>query len=478
MRVYSFFKRNLELEPIEIEVSFVPGIPTFQLTGLPDAAIKESILRLKSALRHQGFRLPTREQVLFHLRPTHERKSSQGLDLALAAAYLYKTEQLKPPDCEGRIFLYGELALDGEIKKPEDLDLLESMPAKDILITGEGECAVARGVGKDLRGLASLKWCEEQFSTPPPFIDTSFDSLSFCKHSAEALRIAATGEHNTFMAGPQGSGKSTFAHAIHSLLRAPTREEWRQIEKIQRLTRAPAMDSARPFVAPHHSSTDVALLGGGTPAVPGEITRAHNGTLLLDEFMEYTPHVVEALREPIERHEITILRKGIKTTFPANFLLIAATNLCPCGEFVPNFTSRCQRSKTYCRSYFDRLSVPLIDRFDVVTFTHTWTHKKVVTVADLRDEVRAAQEFALKSRGQKVLNSRLGLAELENKMSLFTLKNLIPTELNSQRRRLALLRVARTIADLRSSKDIELRHLNEAEEFTHKPFLDFRRAYN
>ncbi len=423
--------------------------------------------------------------MLFNLRPNHERKSSQGLDLALAAAYLWQTGQI--PEIPSRavdskVFLYGELTLDGQVTMPEDLDLLESMPARDLLITGDGNSAHARGVVRDLQSLRNIEWREGEF-TPPEFdIDRRMDHLSLCKAAAETLAVTATGEHNLFIAGPAGSGKTTFARALHTCLRAPTIAEWRRIEKIEKInTRRGYLGETgsrgRPLVAPHHSASEIAILGGGVPPHPGEITRAQHGLLLLDEFLEFSPSVVESLREPIERHEITVLRSGARVTFPADFLLMATTNLCPCGDFVPGQPYKCSYSQTRCRSYYQRMTGPFLDRFETICFTHKWTHKQDEEVAQVRERVRAAQCFARESRGQLIVNSRLELEALEAMVPAFVLRNLLPEIPSSRRRRLALLRVARTIADLAGTPAIIADHIHMAAQWTIRPFHDFRQAF-
>ncbi len=490
MSVFSFYRKGLDLHPIEIEVTLLPGIPSFHVTGLPDVATKESVMRIKAALRHQGFQLPKRDQVLFNLRPNHERKSSRGLDLALAAAYIWQTGQIpENPKRKGssRVFLYGELTLDGQVAKPNDLDLLDFLSADDLLITGDGESVHSRGVIRDLRGLANIEWREGEF-TPPEFeIDRRMDHLTFCKAAAEILAIAAAGEHNLFIAGPAGSGKTTFARALHSCLRAPTLAEWRRIEKIERiaaserrLTEAGNPDprvKSRPLIAPHHSASEIAILGGGVPPHPGEITRAQHGLLVLDEFLEFSPAVVESLREPIERHEITVIRHGARVTFPADFVLIATTNLCPCGDFVPGQSYKCSYSQTRCRSYYQRLTGPFLDRFEAICFTQKWKQTHDEDVAQIRERVRAAQQFAQSTRGQLLPNSRLELDTLEATVRPFTLKNLMPEIPPSRRRRLALFRIARTVADLAESEDIKVEHIHAAAEWTIRPFHAFRQAF-
>ncbi len=498
MRVFSFVRKGIDLEPIEIDVTLVPGLPAFHLIGLPDTAIKESILRIKSALRHQGFQLPNRDQVLIHLKPSHEKKTSQGLDLAITAAYLLATNQIEAElfDSAENIYFYGEVTLEGEVVAPLDLELLEELPKRSLLVTGgERQWPFHHGKVASLQDLAQVKWCEGEWS--PEFsselatyeptdrgdqaktLSEHLSHFEFGERMADLLAVAAAGEHNVFVAGPAGTGKTTFAQVLHELLRTPSREEQHKIDKISRLTRREKC--GRPYVSPHHSSTEIALLGGGVPPYPGEITRAQHGVLVLDEYLEFTNYVRECLREPIERHEITVCRSGSKVTFPADFLLVASTNLCPCGEFVPGLSTHCGFSGTRCKSYCHRMSGPLLDRFEIVSFSHVWRNPKktqsVYGVAEIRERVMRAQKFALEVRGQKVLNSRLNLHECEAVIPAVVRKLLLPEVPASHRRLLALYRVARTLADLEECENVCGRHIEAAKNLTIQPFRDIKETW-
>lgn len=481
MKIYSYYRKGIELEPVEIEMTLAPGMPQFQVTGLPDICIKESMLRIKTALRNQGFQLPQREQVVFHLRPTYERKSSQGLDLALAALYLWKTGQIPLLDLKEneKIFLYGELGLDGQVTRPEDLDLLDELEEHSYLVTGKdpGKLGLPHFHGQisQLTQLEKIDWVEANFDALPEPTISSDSHLRFCTEAADVLAVAAAGEHNIFLAGPAGSGKTTFSRALHGLLRGPNRAEWRRIQKMAKLTNVPA--EGRPLVAPHHTASMVALVGGGVPASPGEISRAQHGILLLDEYLEFDPKVLEALREPIERHLITVLRQGIRTTFPADFMLLATSNLCPCGDYVPRCVVQCSYSQFRCRSYYQRLSGPLLDRFEVATYTHLWSREKSISLEEVFVRVRRAQKFAEETRNSKTMNSRLAMKDIENTIPEFIRTHLMPELPASQRRRQALLRVARTFADLDESKEVKSIHLERAKEMTIDPFNAMKQAF-
>lgn len=481
MAIYSFMRKGIDLEKIEIDISLVPGLPAFHLIGLPDASIKESILRVKSALRHQGYRLPQKDQVIINLKPAYEKKSSQGLDLAIAAAYLIQTGQLEQATVSDArdLYFYGELTLNGEVRTPADLQLLEDSPANSKIITGETENKLGffHGCVKTLADLINVRWQEglwQSDDSPSALID-KFKDFEFSEKAAETMTIVASGEHNTFIAGPAGTGKTTFTEAVHTLLRTAILPEKKKIAKIAKITGKEVV--GRPFISPHHSSTEIALLGGGIPPQPGEITRAQHGMLVLDEFLEFSSYVKESLREPIEKHEITINRAANKVTFPADFLLVATSNLCPCGEYVPNCETKCGFYSSYCKSYYKKLSGPLMDRFEIITFSHDWKSKEKTSVYNMKEKVMRAQDFALRTRGQNKMNSRLTLAECEQLVTPFVRKNLLPEVPQSHRRMLAFLRVARTIADLECSEAITGQHLNRAKSLTIQPFRELKTAW-
>ncbi|MEQ1663820.1 MAG: ATP-binding protein [Bdellovibrionales bacterium] len=516
MRIFSFVRKGIDLEPMEVDLSLVPGMPNFFLIGLPDASIKESILRVKSALRHQGFKLPQKDLVIVHLIPSHEKKTSQGLDLAIVVAYLLKTGQIEISGLkDGQdLYLYGEVSLEGEVRTPQDLELLEELPANGYLITG-AEVVASGGVGakkslglpfmtgrvSNLQELKNIRWCEPQFDECGDFLASEggsknvaaavasgfsdslvlSDSIShfydyeFAKPLAQLLEVAAAGEHNVFVAGPAGTGKTTFTQALHALLREPTVLERRKINKIARITGVE--NKGRPFISPHHGSSDIALLGGGVPPQPGEITRAQHGVLVLDEFLEYDSYVKESLREPIEKHEITVCRSGNKVTYPADFLMVATSNLCPCGDYSPLKEANCGFHSTHCKSYYKRLSGPLLDRFEMISFSHFWKKGACSRLSEIKERVVKAQHFAFRTRGQTKTNGRLTLKECESMTSNFTRNNLLPEVPASHRRLLALYRVARTLADIDSSEEILPRHFEGAKNFTIQPFQDLKMAW-
>ena len=488
MRFYSFCRKGIDLEEVEIEISLMPGLPMFHITGLPDASIRESLIRIKSALRHQEFILPTKDQVLIHLSPSFEKKSSQGLDLAIAAAYLIKTGQIQMTEAKDtKIYFYGELGLEGDVKSPADIELLEDTPESSLLITGPSErpLDLFHGQIRNLKDLTEIRWLEPQFDSPAAIVKSNSEAevhshlehMKFSKSYAELLTTVAVGEHNSFVAGPAGTGKTTLSRALHRVLRPPTQAEQKKINKISRIARRSFCK--RPYVAPHHSASDIALLGGGVPPQPGEVTRAQFGVLVLDEYLEFKHHVKESLREPIESHEITVCRTAGRVAFPADFLLVGTSNLCQCGEYVPNRPTKCGYSSTRCKSYLQRLSGPMLDRFEIVAFSHQWKNKKgeeSVSLAQIRQQVLEAQKFAKDSRGQVKMNSRLSLNECESLIDPFTRMNLMPELPESHRRLMALLRVARSLADMAESDKIQAQHIEQARLLTVKPFLDLKEA--
>lgn len=468
MKVRSFIRQGSELVPVEVEINLLPGLPQISFLGLPDAALKESSLRIRSALREQGFHLPQAQQIVVHLKPTHLRKSSRGLDLAVAAAILWETEQLEIPEwLRENPYFYGELSLKGEVVVPDDLPDVE-LKEDNVIVTGALETdfpmRFRRLVLRELKELFAPE-IREARTEPPKFHRPVLEVDDFPELAARLITVVAAGEHATLIAGAPGSGKSTVADAISSFLDEP---DIVTFQTSQRVARAFGRQLTwRPLVRPHHSITPTAMIGGGINPWPGEISRAHGGVLVMDELLEFHPDIQEALREPIETGIISIARGGHVRNFPARFLLLATTNLCPCGEFTPTKNQgRCRCSRTVRARALQRLTGPFVDRFAIFTLTDDWSTKDKpgtrVHRDQIRDEVNRAIFFRQTKRAQNEPNSRLTEAALEKWLGDFQMRFGLPEVLRSRRRRVAILRVARTLADLRESEKISNHDLDEA----------------
>ena len=465
MRFFSFFKDGFTFIPAEIQVSLLPGLPDVKFTGLVDLAIKESALRLKSAFKKQGFYWPVKQQMIINVSPSYIKKSSSGMDLALASAILWKTGQMDFSHYNQKaLYFYGEIDLNGQVRTPSDWKYL---PLGDkTLIIGDLQC---ENYKQNLYSLLDLKdlmapqlipmkdW-KQQLKTP------ELPDISFSKKAGEILKVAATGEHSLLLCGEAGSGKTTLAEHLYYLLSPPNKKAFEQLEQMTNKAQ-----KWRAFISPHHSATPLSIIGGGSPLFLGEISKAHGGLLLLDEYLEFHPKVQEALREPLEKGEIRLVRRGQTATFPSRFLLTATSNLCPCGDYEPNKPTQCSYSLRRCGSYLDRLSGPMLDRFDVLAFSKDWKGEQSVSLKDLKQEVQQAQDFSRKTRQQDKANGYLDLKQLEA-MLKEDLKPLLPHS-SSFRRKRALLRVARTFSDLKQEVDISPHSIEQALGFSIKNFF-------
>lgn len=461
MKVLSFMRLGSDLAPVEVELSLSPGLPQFHFLGLPDAALKESALRIRSALREQGFELPQSHQILVHLKPTHLRKTSRGLDLAVAAALLWETGQLTPPEEGERPVVYGELTLKGEVVCPEDaVDL--PCPRGVSVLTG-----VTKPLSFRTLQARELKDLREPVATEPElelehWLRPSPTVASFPQSAARVAAVVAAGEHSALMAGPPGSGKSTLAECVPSWIEGPQIEEARHV---RRLWRQAGLDLRwRPVLRPHSSITPLAMIGGGTALWAGEISRAHGGVLIMDELLEFHADIQESLREPVENGSISLVRGGRSRSYPASLLLLATTNLCACGRFVPRRGSMaCRCPKAARRRTLTRLSGPFVDRFAVFILTDEWSAKEeAVSVDVIHRRVERAIEFRQRARAQWVPNAKLDSDSIEASLSDFQRAELLTPASRSRRRRASLLRVARTLADLEERERIENRDLDEA----------------
>ena len=465
MRFFSFVKDGFSFIPVEIQVSLLPGLPDVTFTGLVDMAIKESATRLKSAFRKVGFQWPLKQQLIINLSPAYIRKSSPGMDLALASAILWKTGQVDFSSYkDSSLYFYGEVDLNGKIITPKDW---KSLPVQEeTLILG---ALKEQNYKQELFSVENLKelfvgkkipvedWREQL--RPPPLPD-----MFFAKEAAELLKITAVGEHPLLLCGAAGSGKTTLAENLYYLLSAPIKKFFEELSYTFNTSQ-----KWRPFINPHHTTTPLSMIGGGVPLFPGEISKAHGGILFLDEYLEFHPKVQEALREPLEKGEIRLVRQGKCIVFPARFLLIATSNLCPCGDYEPNKPVQCSYSLRKCQAYLDRLSGPMLDRFDLLAFSKDWKEGSKVSLKNLHTEVQKACAFCYEKRRQKKPNSLLELKELE-KMIPKDISHILPQS-SSHRRRRALLRVARTLSDLKQEWKISSSSIEKALLFTIKNFF-------
>jgi magnesium chelatase family protein len=482
MKIQSLVRENNSLVPVEVELSFLPGLPQIQFLGLPDQVIKESIHRIKSAIRSQGFEFPKAQSILVNIRPNHFKKSSRGLELAVAAGILWEMEQLPKPK-NSYSLIYGELGLKGEVYEPEDLirDFEEESDAKTILtgrpLAAQG-ASFQRATISELRELASPTLVSAQnrhYKIERPSFGLD---LYFPPKQAKFLELVALGEHAILLAGPSGSGKSTMAKTLSTLLASPTQDDMHEIIKINRVANK-APPCWRPVVQPHHSTSPLGLIGGGVPPTMGEIGRAHKGILILDELLEFHPRGQEALREPMEEFVIRLRRGRYTDEYPAESLVIATTNLCPCGDWVPDTKVFCARSLRKCQSYTERLSGPLVDRFQLLFFTQKKETGAIVLGADILrklEEVRAFREgLAVKDPRFLKLASRWSLDELNAGLPSFYREQLFPQELSSRRRELSTLRVARSLADLALSVEMKPEHVEEALMYSYQSFEALKR---
>ena len=469
MRFFSFVRDGFILTPVEVQIHLMRGIPEVKFSGLPDVAIKESITRLKSAFKKSGFSWPSKQQIIINLSPAYIKKTSLGLDLALATALLYKTNQIRFfSSAYEKMYAYGEIGLHGDISVPEDIEALPFLDAP--LLTGILNKKNYRDfiyISKNLKELPHIKkapvspWEEELERPQTP-------KIFFSPKATQILKLSAVGEHNLLLCGESGSGKTTLADHLFYLLSRPKKETWSEIKKMWK-------DSSikwRPSLKPHHTTTPLSLIGGGCPLFPGEISKSHGGQLIMDEYLEFHPKVQEALREPVEKGEIRLVRRGISAVFPARFLLTATTNLCPCGDYTPNKMVSCSYSLKKCQSHLERLSGPMLDRFDLLAFSQEWKGDKEISLKDIKEDVEKAVAFRLRERNQKIPNSRLELQELEEVTDPSVLRVL--PETSSLRRKRALLRVSRTLADIREDKRVNELHIEEVFALSIKNFYFLR----
>src|SRR5262245_53178041 len=383
-KVYSCAVVGLEGVPVEVEVDISQGLPSFQIVGLPDAAVQESKERVRAAVRNSGHNFPMK-RLTVNLAPADIRKAGPAYDLPIAVGLLLASEQAFGG--VDRALFIGELGLDGALRHTDGVLPMVSIaknhgidtvyvPFEDAPEAGLVEGATVMPVRSlaDLAAHLSGQRPLAPYLAGPATSDAEviypvdFQDVKGQEHVKRALEVAAAGAHNVIMSGSPGSGKTLMARAVPSLLPPMSLSEALEVTKIYSVSSMLPSDTPlirlRPFCAPHHTISQAGLVGGGSKIRPGEITRAHRGVLFLDELPEFGQQTLEVLRQPLEDKIVTISRASGSITFPANFILIGALNPCPCG-YAGDAERQCTCSASVVARYQKRISGPLLDRIDI-----------------------------------------------------------------------------------------------------------------
>ncbi|MDX9703774.1 MAG: YifB family Mg chelatase-like AAA ATPase [Candidatus Auribacterota bacterium] len=498
-KVYSTSVYGIDAYPVEIEIDVANGLPSVVVVGLPDTAVKESKERVKSAIQNCGYKHPIK-RITVNLAPADIKKEGPGFDLPIAMGILAASEQLNQEKIKN-FYICGELALDGQIRPVKGV-LSMAIHARNsgkkgfiVPSANVAEAAVVDGIDvypaehlsevisfiNDGDKIAPLKIDRDELFAYTYESHVDFSDVHGQPYTKRALEIAAAGGHNVIMIWPPGSGKTMLARRIPTILPPMTSEESLETTKIHSimglLGEKKSLITMRPFRSPHHTISDSGLIGGGTFPKPGEVSLAHNGVLFLDELAEFNRHVLEVMRQPLEDGEVTISRAAGSVNFPARFMLIAATNPCPCGH-ANDPKKECRCSSNQIEKYMAKISGPLLDRIDIhlevapVEYRDLLGKQQEETSASIRERVVHARRLQnARFKGKKIFcNAQMASAAIRQHCTISQeseqlLKKAMEHLGLSARAYHRILKVARTIADLADSHSIETPHILEAIQY-------------
>ena len=496
-KVKSMALQGLEGFCIDVEADISSGLPSWEIVGLPDASIRESKERVRTAIKNSGYELMSRK-IVINLAPANLRKEGSIFDLSIAIAILYADGRIKKNNMDNKIFL-GELSLDGKVNKISGVlpMCIEAVRRGINMVFLAKENAKEASIIENLIVIPvnNLKQCvdflngkiiiqQEKNDIKVNFINNKkylldFEDVKGQENVKRALEVSASGGHNCLLIGSPGSGKTMMAKRVPSILPDLDFEEALEITKIHSIAGKlsdKALIEERPFRNPHHTITPTSLVGGGRIPKPGEISLAHYGVLFLDELPEFNVRALETLRGPLEDRKISISRVNSNLTYPCNFMLIASMNPCPCGYYGTEKACRCRPESI--QKYINKISGPLLDRIDIqvevtsVSYNKINTHSNSESSEQIRQRVNLAREFQRKRYiGEGIFsNSELTPKLIEKYCALDTKgKKIISIAFEklglSMRAYSRILKVARTIADLELCENIQSNHLLEAVQY-------------